>query len=227
MHRLTLFFILLVTSLSAFAQIDGNYNYSIGVKGYNLVQMPKMLQQTNSNDYTEMWVNGGMLKFNDNQMAFRLSAYYFYKRDLSFNNQCDECETARGNFNDFSAKIGFEKNFTYSVLQPYFAIDLGYRTTGFKGKIQPNGAGSTRAPYSVNTSKNGATLSPVLGLKVNVLKNVSIFAESGLDFFYSYERQETVLDDMANSRTFAKYYKIESLLNPISIGLQIHLIDRN
>lgn len=227
MNRVILVIVSMLISASTFAQIDGNYNYTIGIKGYNIIQLPKILQQTNTDDYTTMWLNSGMIKLNDNQIAFRIGGHYYYKRNLTFDNQCETCETAKGNLSDFSIKIGFEKNFNYSVIQPYFGFDIGFRATNFKGDLHAKSASSPNVSYAANSSKNGATFSPVLGIKVNALKNLSFFAESTMDFFYAYERQETVLNDATNTRTFAKYNKLETLLNPVSVGVQFHLVGKN
>ena len=227
MNRFILVIASLLISLSAFSQVDGNYNYSIGVRGYSLMQMPKILQQTNTDDYTNMWLNGGIIKFNDNQIAFRISGHYLFKRDLTFANKCDDCETAKGNMTDYAVKFGFEKNFNYSVIQPYFAADFGFRSHSFKGNVTPDHASSFNAPYSAITTKTGGVFSPTLGIKANVLSQVSFFVESSMDFYYAYERQETIFSDAANTRTFAKYNKLEMLLNPVSVGIQIHLVRRN
>lgn len=227
MNRITLFIAALLISSSALAQVDGNYNYSIGVKGFSMMQLPKILQQNNADDYINIWANGGIIRLNDNQMAFRISGHYFYKKDFTFKNQCDNCESATGNVGDYAIKLGFEKNFNYSIIQPYFAVDFGYRSNHFKGDIKPVNTASLNLPYSVVASKNGGTLTPVLGLKINISRQISIFAESSIDFYYAYERQETILNDAANTRTFAKYTKLESLLNPVSAGLQIHLVGKN
>ncbi len=227
MKRFLLIAVSLFIGISAYAQVDGDYNYSIGVRGYNMMQMPKIIQQVNTDDYTSTWLNGGIIRFNDNQMAFRISGYYLYKRDFTFNNQCDNCESANGNLSDYSIKLGFEKNFNYSIIQPYFALDFGYRSNNFRGNIENKNPNSLRQTYAVTTTKNGGVLSPVLGIKFNILKQLSIYTESNIDFFYTYERQETISNDVANTRTFAKYYKFESLLNPISFGLQFHLVGKN
>ncbi len=227
MNRIILFIATLLISSSALAQVDGNYNYSIGVKGYSMMQLPKILQQTNTDDYATMWLNSGIIRLNDNQMAFRISGHYFYKKDFTFKNQCDNCENATGNLSDYSIKLGFEKNFNYSIIQPYFAVDLGYRSNNFKGDIKSVNPASLNLPFTVVASKNGGTLTPVMGLKINIGKQISLFAESSIDFYYAYERQETILNDAANTRTFAKYTKFESLLNPVTAGLQIHLVGKN
>lgn len=225
MNRFILVIASLLISLSAFSQVDGTYNYSVGVKGYSLMQMPKILQQTNTEDYTNVWLNGGIIKFNDNQIAFRISGHYLFKRDLTFNNKCDDCETAKGNMTDYAIKFGFEKNFNYSVIQPYFAADFGFRSHSFKGDVVS--ANSLNLPNTAITSKTGGVFSPTLGIKANVLKQVSFFAESSMDFYYAYERQEIIFSDAANTRTFAKYNKLETLLNPVSVGIQIHLVRKN
>ncbi|GAB1463803.1 hypothetical protein [Pedobacter sp.] len=219
--------ILILISAKTFAQVDGNYNYSIGIKAFNLMQMPKILQQANTDDNIKSWVNGGIIRFNDNQIAFRISGYYLYKRDFTFNNQCDNCETAKGSLNDYAIKFGFEKNFNYSVIQPYFAADFGFRSNSFQGNLQAKNPALLNSSYAANTSKNGGTFSPLLGLKFNVLNQVSLFAESSIEFYYSYERQETVMNDLSNTRTFARYNKLETFLNPISIGIQFHLVGKN
>ncbi|SOD18962.1 hypothetical protein [Pedobacter xixiisoli] len=218
--------LLLVTS-SSFAQLDGSYNYSIGVKAYSIMQMPKVLQQTSNGNYVDAFLNGGMIKFNDNQIAIRVSGHYLYKRDLTFRNQCDNCENAVGNMTDYSIKLGFEKNFNYSTIQPYFAADFGFRSNSFNGTVNQLNPATIKTTYAAITSKNGAVATPTFGLKVNLSKQISFFAESSLDLFYSYERQETVLNDPANTRTFAKYNKFETLLNPVSVGLQIQLLGKN
>lgn len=207
------------------AQIDGNYNYSIGVKVFNMMQMPKILQQSNTEMFSNSWVNGGIIRFNDNQMSFRISGHYLYDPKYTFDNKCDNCETAEGRLADWAVKVGFEKNFSYNILQPYFAFDVGFRANKFNGDIRSDN--NTNMPYGVIAGKNGLTLSPTIGLKFNVAKQISVFAESNLHFYFSYERQETIMNDPGHTRTFAKYNKFEGLLNPISAGIQIHLVGRD
>lgn len=227
MKKIIFVITLLFIASSGFAQTEGSYNYSIGVRGFSMMQMPKVLQQTNTDNYVDAWLKGGMIKFNDNQMAVRISGYYLYKRDFKFNNQCDNCESALGNMTDYSVKLGFEKNFNYSVIQPYFAADFGFRSNSFKGEITQLNPATMKTSYTAITSKNGGVVTPSLGLKINVAKQISFFAETGIDFLYSYERQETILNDPMNTRTFAKYNKFETLLNPVSVGLQIHFARKN
>jgi hypothetical protein len=226
MKKLILSVFCLLMSVIAFAQVDGNYNYSIGVRGYTLMQMPKILNQTDSQDYTDAYLNGLMVKFNDNQINYRLNGNYF-RKDISFSNQCANCEISTGKVTDYSFTIGFEKNFNYAKIQPYFGTDIGFRANHFTGEIKTANPKSTSAPYNVDADKNGFILSPLLGIKVSPVKQISFFAETKLDFYYSYERQETIQQDAANTRSFVKYNKWEFLLVPISVGIQIHLVERN
>ena len=210
--------------------MSGDYNYSIGVRGYTLMQMPKVLNESESDNLVQAPFNGVMFKFNDNQISYRISGTY-YNKSKNFYNNCETCEAADGKLIDYSFKVGFEKNFNYSRIQPYFGIDLGYRSNRFRGVIQNNNelraAGSTGTvdgPASdLEATKTGLVVAPFLGFKINVINQLSFFAEANLDYFYSYERQDAVTQDVSNTRTLNKYYKSEFLFNPVSIGLQIHL----
>lgn len=210
--------------------MSGDYNYSIGVRGYTLMQMPKVLNESESDNLVQAPFNGVMFKFNDNQISYRISGTY-YNKSKNFYNNCETCEAADGKLIDYSFKVGFEKNFNYSRIQPYFGIDLGYRSNRFRGVIQNNNKlrataskGTVDGPASdLEATKTGLVVAPFLGFKINVVNQLSFFAEANLDYFYSYERQDAVTQDASNTRTLNKYYKSEFLFNPVSIGLQIHL----
>ena len=202
-----------IVSFSAFSQMNGDYNYSIAIRGYTMMQMPRILNETNSDSFTDAPLNGIMVKFNDNQISYRINGSFYNKSKRFFNN-CETCGEANGKLTDYSFKIGFEKSFNYSRIQPYFAFDLGYRSNKFDG---------TLTDQKIEATKKGAVISPVLGLKINVAKQLSFFAEGNLDFFYSYERQEFISNSLGNERTLNKYYKTEFLLNPVSVGLQFYL----
>jgi hypothetical protein len=216
----------LLISTSVFAQVEGNYSYSIGLRGFSMMQTPKILSQTNSNEYTTTYLDGILIKFNDNQISYRLRGNYF-KNNISFSNQCAACEIATGSSRDYSFTVGFEKGFNYAKIQPYFGSDFGFRATSFAGEVRNANPKSMVMPYNVDTEKNGFILSPLVGLRVSPIKEISLYVETSIDFYYSYERQETIQQDLANTRSFAKYNKWEFLLNPISIGVQIHLINKN
>ncbi|WP_285060320.1 hypothetical protein [Pedobacter ginsengisoli] len=223
--RNTLLLVLFLTGTSAaFAQMSGDYNYSIGIRGYTVMQMPKILNESGSKYFTNSTLNGVMVKFNDNQISYRLNGTYYNKSKQFFNN-CATCEEANGKLVDYSFKVGFEKNFNYARIQPYFAIDIGYRSNTFSGQTENRNElkASEMASIQVEASKTGFVLTPVLGIKASITDQISFFAEGNLDFFYSYERQETTLGDAANTQTFKRYYKAEFLLNPFSVGIQVHL----
>jgi len=215
---------------TAFSQMSGDNDYSIAARGYTLMQMPKVLNESDSYNLVEALFNGVMFKFNDNQISYRINGTY-YNKSKSFYNNCETCEAADGKLIDYSFKIGFEKNFNYSRVQPYFGIDLGYRSNRFSGVIQNNNElkamvskGTVSGPASdIEATKTGMILAPFLGFKVNIINQLSFFAEANLDYFYSYERQEMVTQDVNNTRTLNKFYKSEFLFNPVSVGLQIHL----
>jgi hypothetical protein len=220
MKRILLVLSLLLISSALKAQSAADYNYSIGIKAFSMMQMPKILNQANAQDYINTYGNGIMVKFNDNQISYRISGNY-YRDDTKFDNNY---ETANGRVTDYSFKIGFEKTITYSRVQPYFAFDLGYRSNRFTGQLQPNG--TTLINRNADVSKSGLVVSPVIGLKVSIIPQLLLFAESNLDFYFSYERQD-ISEPNSTSRTVNTYNKLESLLNPISAGLQFQISRKN
>ncbi|QPH38341.1 hypothetical protein [Pedobacter endophyticus] len=214
---------LILCTIIARAQTSGDYNYSIGVRAYTLVELPKILNQTSNQTYTSTYGNGILFKFNDNQISYRIGGNY-YRNDVSFDNTCANCEIANGKVTDYSFKIGFEKNFNYSKIQPYFAFDLGFRSNRFSGTLSPKGTGFSSK--TAEATKNGLVLAPVIGVKVNILPQLLLFAESNLDFYFSYERQD-ITEPSGSGRTVNTYRKLETLLNPVSAGLQFNLNRRN
>ncbi|TCC96250.1 hypothetical protein [Pedobacter hiemivivus] len=228
MKKQVLIMLSLLLSSTAFSQINGDYNYSIAVRGYNLMQMPRILNQKEVGKLTETSFHSGMLKFNDNQISYRLSGSYL-KKNVQIVNNCLNCEEANGKMTDYSFKLGFEKNLNFSRIQPYFGFDVGYRYNKFEGTLVSKNPialaaeGAALSPTGAEASKSGFIASPVMGLKINPIPQVTLFAEASLDFFVFYERQETVTLDINNTRTFNKYNKSEFLLNPISIGIQVNI----
>lgn len=216
----------LLLSNAAFSQMSGDYNYSLAVRGYSMMQMPKILNQKKSEELKDVSFHGGLLKFNDNQISYRLGGSYL-KRDVSVVNSCPTCEEANGKMKDLNFTIGFEKNLNFSRIQPYFGFDIGFRENKFDGLLVSKNVLADRAslagPGGVETSKTGFTAAPLIGIKINPLPQVTVFAESSLQWFYSYERQETVAQDANNTRTFNKYNKSEFLLNSVSVGIQFNI----
>ncbi|GGE47485.1 hypothetical protein EV200_104216 [Pedobacter psychrotolerans] len=225
MKKILLSLFTLCISLTSFAQTGADYNYTIGFRAFSLMQLPKILNQTNTQDYTKAFANGAMLKFNDNQISYRISGAYF-RDDIQFDNTCATCEIANGKVTDYSFKIGFEKNFNYSKIQPYFGFDLGYRSNRFTGTIAQRNPMASNVTQTADASKNGLVLTPLIGLKVNILPQLNFYAESNLDFYYSYEKQD-ITETGGVARTVTTYKKWEFLLNPISAGLQFSLNGKN
>ena len=230
MKNKLLLLLLMLFSTVAYSQVSGDFKYSVGTRGYSYMQMPKVFNQS-KDTYLDTYFNSYMIKFVDNLFSYRLSGSYLNK-DFQFNNNCDKCELAVGSMKDLSFKVGFEKNFNYTVIQPYIAFDLGYRSNKFEGVSKNNNPELIATDADVPSSsligtKEGVTLSPVFGIKVNPIKEASIFIESSLDLFYAYERQENVTQDVSNTRTISKFRKTDYLINPISIGVLIHFGNTN
>lgn len=226
MRLILLSVLCLFVPLVTFTQTTGNYNYSVASKGYSVMQMPKMLKQ-DAQHYLSTYVTGGMIKLNDNQINYRISGSYFNKA-MDFDKNCRNCDIASGSITDYTFKLGFEKNFNYSHIQPYFAIDAGYRYNGFKGTATTiNNQRAVLAANDVRDTKDGFTISPVIGIKINIINQVSLFAESGLEFFNEYVRQEKVSQDDLTISSENRFTRGEFLINPIAVGIQIHLGNRN
>lgn len=229
MIKRLLVILLLLSGGKAFSQMNTDYNYSIAVRGYGSMQMPKLFNETDPVKLVNTYFSGLMVKVNDNQVNYRLGGSYV-KQSKSFYNNCNTCEVVNGDVTDYIFKIGFEKNLNYSRLQPYFGADLGYRANRFTGtsqnvnllKEQLLAAGNS-VTNRMEASKNGAMLSPLVGIKFNPIPQLSVFIESSLDFYYSYERQQMITEDVNNFRSLFKTNKSEFLLNPVSIGLTLHL----
>ena len=226
MKKNLLIVLLILLSGTAFSQMNGNYNYSLAVYGFSQMQMPKILNQKNSDRFTNATFHGGMIKFNDNQINYRLAGSYL-KKDVKLVNNCVGCQEANGQMKDYAFKVGFEKNMNFARIQPYVGFDIGFRFNKFDGSLvstnDAKASPSALAPNGVETTKTGFTAAPLIGIKINPVSFISIFAESSLEMFYSYERQEMIAADANNTRTFNKYNKAEFLLNPVTVGIQVHL----
>ncbi|MBB2149924.1 hypothetical protein [Pedobacter gandavensis] len=228
MKKQLLILVLLLSGGTAVAQMNSDYNYSITVRGYGLVQLPKVFNETDPVKYTSTSFSGLTVKFNDNQINYRLGGSYI-KQSKTFYNNCNNCEVVKGDITDYNFKVGFEKNMNFSMVQPYIGADIGYRSSRFVGvsqnvnTLKADVSGAVIPPVKMETSKNGFIISPVVGIKVHPLPQWSIFVESSLDFFYSYERQEGVVEDAGNYRSFTRTNKSEFLLNPVSVGVSFHL----
>jgi hypothetical protein len=208
MKKLLIFALLFSIAQVACAQMDGSYNHSIGIKVFGIQQVPKIKNDSQKENYISTYLNAVTLKFNDNQISYRLSGSY-YKDDIDVL----ESDNGSGEITDYAVKMGFEKNFNYGTVQPYFLMDLGYRSHEFDGLLG--------ASTLTNVSKQGFTLSPGFGIKVNVAKMLTLFAEGNIEFFYFQNKLETSETGATNRNTF-KNYQSQFLLNPVSTGIQVH-----
>jgi hypothetical protein len=105
MKRSLLILCFFAMSFSGYSQMSGDYNYSIAVRGYTLMQMPKVLNESDSYNLVQAPFNGAMFKFNDNQISYRIGGTY-YNKSRNFYNNCESCEAADGKTTDYSFKIG-------------------------------------------------------------------------------------------------------------------------
>jgi len=196
------------------------YLYTIAVNAFSIEEFPKILNQQNAEDYKKIYASGMMLKFNDNQISYRISGN-FYTDNISFDNECAECKKLNGKLSDNSIRVGFEKNFQYSTIQPYFGFDLGFRRNIFKGSAKDGNSSDNTvyAPYDVKTQKNGITLTPLFGIKINPVNHLTLAIESSIDLLYSYEKQEKMYNgaNMSHIPTFADFKKWEFLFKPIGM----------
>jgi hypothetical protein len=190
--------------------------YTIGLKAFSLEEFPLVLNRIDENKYFRTYFNGIFVKLNDNQISYRLGVSK-YADNITFKNECADCEEAKGKLKDFSTRIGFEKNFIYGTIQPYFAFDIGYRRNSFDGDIKNASTVNYTNPYHVSALKNGFLLSPNFGVKVSPSSHITVAIETGMGLLYSYEKQERVYYDANRTRTFNQYKKWDFLLKPVSM----------
>lgn len=219
MRRILIFVVLLFSSTLAFSQMEGDSDYSFGVRAYTDMALPKMLNQAGGRRYTNTYFSSYIVKFNDNLFSYRISGNYLHK-DQQFANTCEGCQLAAGKVKDYGFKAGFEKNFGYSAIQPYLGIDFGYRYDQFKGVLSHQDQ-----ELPVEAAKRGFTISPVFGIKLSPVKAISIFAEANAEFFYAWGREESAAEESAAYQRHFK--KGEYLYNPVAVGIQIHLGQTN
>ena len=190
------------------AQVDGSFNNSVSVRAFGIMQIPKIQNASKKDNYFNSYLNSVTLKFNDNQISYRLSGSY-----LNDNIDVSDSDDGMGQIRDYTIKMGFEKNFNYGVVQPYFFTDLGYRSHEYEGSINTTTA--------AKVTKHGFTLAPGFGLKLNVLRQLTFFAEGNVEFFYFQNKQELTPSGSVD-RNINKNYQSQFLLNPLFAGLQFH-----
>ena len=214
---LTIIFLQFVVLLVS-AQSQSDSNYSFGFKLLSAEKLPKILNEVKNNSpYYYPSFNGLVLKVNDNQISYRFQISNYKNNDYSFTNECSTCETVTGKYVDLNIKLGFERSMTYSAIQPFYGIDLGYRSTTFMGQSKDQ---STSAPlYNADIEKNGGLIYPFIGVKYTVLKVITISAETGLDFLYSYDKEikSTSSNTIQSVNNFKRWQYIAKPLGMLSL----------
>ncbi|MGK9120321.1 hypothetical protein [Olivibacter jilunii] len=186
--------------------------YSVGLRAFAYEQFPKILDQTTREHFYSSAFNGLFFKFNDNQISYRIAGSYFDK-DVSLNGNCINC-SGNGNLKNTTIKIGFEKNITYTRLQPYFGLDLGYTYQKYKGSYM-NGSDINVTNDAVIDRKDAILASPFIGLKFNIIPTVTIAAESNLTVAYSFQKIEIAHDETTEKRPTEKGW--EYYFGPVGI----------
>lgn len=220
MKRISTFIFLTFISTTVFSQSQNDYSYSAGIDLFSYAEYPKLLNEVRSSEsYRATGFKGLVFKFNDNQISYRLLGTIYSNDDYSFKNICTDCETVNGKFKQFSAKLGFERNIIYGVVQPFYGLDLGFKKISFSGTSRDQ---SNVPLYDVEIEKNGGVIYPFLGFKVNLIKaRVTFSAEAGIDMLYSHDK-ETKTDngnppDINNYKRWGFYNKPLGML-----GLQFN-----
>ncbi|WP_017258618.1 hypothetical protein [Pedobacter arcticus] len=206
MKKLSLLIFLLASAVTGFAQSQSDSNYSLGFKLLSVDEQPKLLNEVRDNaTFYTSGLNGLMLKINDNQISYRFSAQTFKKTDYTFINECSNCEIVEGKYNSLDLKIGFERSISYSRLQPFYGLDLGFKKATFDG-ISTDKTSSTFR-YNVNIEKNAITVNPFIGLKFNIIRALTLSAEAGFDFIKTYDKEIKTTDTnmMISSNNFDRW----------------------
>lgn len=191
MKNLSILFILfLCLSNKLFAQSQSENLYSIGLNVFSYGEVPKILNEIRSADsYKSAMFNGLIAKFNDNQISYRILGSRYFNSNYRFYNECKECEDVSGKYTSYEFKMGFEKNLIYAKLQPFFGVDLGYKSVTFNGESQDLKTINTKGSYFIELQKNGGLVYPFVGLKYTPINHLTFSAESGFNVYWSFDKQ--------------------------------------
>lgn len=160
-----------------------DYLYTIAIKTYGLEQFPLILNQPSSQPYYHTYLNGLMFKFNNNQLSYRLQAAYF-DREISFDNDCENCNEVFGDFRNTTFKVGIEKSLNYLRIQPYFGLDIGYGIQRF----DPNSNQQNTEAQTQFDKKQSVIGAPFLGFKFYIAPRLALGAEATVNIAYSTQR---------------------------------------
>ncbi|MFC3196862.1 hypothetical protein ACFOET_04470 [Parapedobacter deserti] len=188
-----------------------DYWYTVALRVYAHEQFPQLLNQPSAQPYRNSYLNGIMLKINDNQISYRLQAAHF-NGDVSFDYECEGCgPVVNGKFRNTALKVGAEKSVSYSRFQPYFGGDIGFMIQRFFTKGYENTA------VFAEDNKNAALFSPFIGLKLYVAPRVAIGAEANFNMAYTYQKVNNYADDsFTGVPDQTKRYRWEYFFAPVA-----------
>jgi hypothetical protein len=219
MKNLSILVILLISlNSNLFAQSQSENNYSVGINVFSYGAVPKVLNEIRSADsYKSAVFNGIVAKFNDNQISYRFLGSRYYNSNYHFYNECKECEYVSGKYTSYEFKIGFEKSIIYAKLQPFFGMDLGYKSVTFNGESKDPKTNNVKSLYLAEVQKNGGLLYPFIGLKYTPVNNFTLSVESGFDFYLSFDNQIKRYNDANNTVNSKNTSQLQSLTQPVGI----------
>jgi hypothetical protein len=178
----------IVIGFHSFAQSQNDFNYAIGLKTLAIEEYPKLLNEIRPNTtFNTTTFNGLMIKIIDNQISYRIQVSNIKKNDYSFTNECATCEEVNGIYKSFDVKLGFERSIVYTKLQPFYGFDLGFKRARFDGTSRDKN--NDTFLYNAAIEKNGGSINSFLGLKYSIIPQLTISAEAGIDYIYTYDKE--------------------------------------
>lgn len=195
---------------------SSEFMYSVAIRAFALEQFPQIFNNPEREQFYSSAFNGLTFKFNDNQISYRITGIYF-NNDISSNRSCLNCESINGKLQNTVLKIGFEKNITYTRIQPYFGLDIGYINQKYTHETPYSSV--EQSQQEVVDRKNSALASPFIGIKFNVLPYLTVAAESNFTIAYSYQKTERAhAPDTPHTREKWEYF-----FAPVgSLGIQFN-----
>ena len=213
-----LFIILFFISTNSLAQSQSENIYSVGINVFSYGEVPKILDEIRSADsYKSAMFNGVIAKFNDNQISYRFLGSRYFNSNYRFYNECKDCEYVSGKYTSYEFKMGFEKNLIYAKLQPFFGVDLGYKSVTFNGEAKDPKTNNTKLLYMAEVQKNGGIFYPFFGLKYTPINHLTFSAESGFNIYLSFDKQIKRYRDADNTIDTQKTSQSEFLTQPLGI----------
>lgn len=209
---LFLYFLISFSILTASAQTNTDFNYNIGLNLYSFSQIPQVNFNQRIKPETDRFFPGVILKFNDNQLAYRVALNFYRNKKFSFPE--DDSASVHGTYLEYSLKLGVEHDLSNTNLKPYYGADLGFLHSEFSGLESHF---NDKTINNLRTEKNGFIISPFLGLKYHFVRRLYISAEVAINFIYAYNRLQ---NDNDGIKKVSHFNKGEFLLAPVSlIGL--------